>query len=114
VPVSLVDELQIEASSTSASVANLLRRVLVVAAKLELSDTPARIRNELSSYKGDKTVPTYRIVHGDIGVPLATAELKLNPTSACPPDKRCRITPSAFVAANMPKTYLRRATDQKN
>lgn len=63
---SLVDELQIEASNTSMTVASLLRKALVVAAKLELSDVPAWIRNELAGYKGDAQVPPYRVVHGTL------------------------------------------------
>jgi hypothetical protein len=66
VATSLVDELQIDASNTSMTVANLLRKALVVAAKLELSDAPAWIRNELAGYKGDVQVPPYRIVHGTL------------------------------------------------
>jgi hypothetical protein len=47
----------------SISVANLLRKALIVAAKLGVLDVPQWIERELSGYNGIE-VPNYRIVRG--------------------------------------------------
>ena len=63
---SLIDELQLDASNSAVSVSTLLRKALMVAAKLELSDIPEWINKELSGYSVDKSLPPYRIVHGEV------------------------------------------------
>jgi hypothetical protein len=61
---SLIDELQFDASSNTVSVSDLLRKALVVAAKLELADVPTWINNELSGYPADAELPPYRVIYG--------------------------------------------------
>ena len=63
---SLVDELQLDAANPVVSVATLLRKGLMVASKLELSDVPAWIDKELSGYNDGDALPPYRIVHGSL------------------------------------------------
>jgi len=67
---SLIDELQLDASDGSVSVSDLLRKALVVAAKLGVSDIPEWINKELSGYHDGDTLPSYRIVHGAIKAKL--------------------------------------------
>jgi hypothetical protein len=50
---SLIDELQLDASNGAVSVSGLLRKALMVAAKLELSNIPEWINKELSGYSPD-------------------------------------------------------------
>lgn len=64
--VSLVDELQFDASNMSVSIANLLRKAWMVANKLGLSDLPNWIKNELEGYENEEAVPNYRIVYGHL------------------------------------------------
>jgi hypothetical protein len=48
---SLIDELQLDASNNSVSVSSLLRKALMVAAKLAVSDLPEWINKELSEWQ---------------------------------------------------------------
>lgn len=61
---SLVQELQAMALDQTIPVAELLKRCLVVATKLNISEFADWSRQELDGYK-DTNVPEYRIVHGD-------------------------------------------------
>jgi hypothetical protein len=63
---SLIDELQLDASNSAVSVPSLLRKALMVAAKLELSDIPEWINKELSGYGLDDLLPAYRIPYGTV------------------------------------------------
>jgi hypothetical protein len=59
---SLIDELQMDAANASISVANLLRKALIVAAKLGIPEVPEWIDKELSGYYGNDQIPSYRNV----------------------------------------------------
>jgi hypothetical protein len=61
---SLIDELQIDATGSAVSVSALLRKALLVAAKLEVPDLPNWIDRELSGYAPDDALPPYRLVRG--------------------------------------------------
>ncbi len=64
---SLVVELQQEAMNPQVKVSDLLRKALVVAAKLNIVDFRSWIESELKGYKEDKTaIPTYRRLKGEI------------------------------------------------
>jgi hypothetical protein len=63
---SLIDELQLDASNPAVPVTSLLRKALMVAAKLELSDIPEWINKELSGYDDANAVPEYRIIYGEV------------------------------------------------
>lgn len=63
---SLIDELQLAAADETVSVSTLLRKALVVAAKLGLEDVPQWINNELSGYYGSNDWPAYRKVKGRV------------------------------------------------
>jgi hypothetical protein len=63
---SLVDELQFDALNGAVSVSSLLRKVLLVAAKLEVSDIPEWVNKELSGYGDDDSLPPYRILYGTV------------------------------------------------
>lgn len=63
---SLIDELQLDATNPSVSVSSLLRKTLIVAARLGLSDIPEWVNRELSGYSGEGSLPPYRIVHGAV------------------------------------------------
>jgi hypothetical protein len=65
-PTSLIDELQLDASNLAVPVTSLLRKALMVAAKLELSDVPEWINKELSGYEDANGVPEYRIIYGTV------------------------------------------------
>jgi hypothetical protein len=67
-PNSLIDELQLDASNPAVPVTSLLRKALIVANKLDLSDIPEWISQELSGYENQDTIPNYRIVHGQVKV----------------------------------------------
>lgn len=64
--VSLIDELQRDALNDTVSVPALLRKALVVSARLGLSDVPQWIENELSGYAEYATLPSYRIFYGSV------------------------------------------------
>ncbi len=68
---SLIDELQLDASNGNVSVSSLLRKALMVAAKLEVSDIPEWINKELSGYKDDDSVPQYRTLYSSIKAKLS-------------------------------------------
>jgi hypothetical protein len=65
-PNSLIDELQLGAANPAIPVTALLRKALMVAAKLELPGVPEWINKELSGSKGEDTVPEYRIMYGSV------------------------------------------------
>jgi hypothetical protein len=66
VATSLIHELQLDATNDEVSVSNLLRKALIVAAKLEVPDVPEWLEKELSGYRGGDTLPSYRVVHGAV------------------------------------------------
>ncbi len=61
---SLVLELQRECLDSRAAVADILRKALVVARKLAVSDLRDWISNELNGYTGTEDLPSYRWLHG--------------------------------------------------
>ena len=63
---SLIDEMQLDAANGAVPASALLRKALIVAAKLEVRDLPAWINKELSGYGHDDSVPPYRVVYGNI------------------------------------------------
>lgn len=65
---SLVQQLQAEALNPEISVADLLRKAKVIAAKLELQQFHSWIDNELGGYTIDnqEELPKYRIVRGEV------------------------------------------------
>lgn len=65
-PQSLVLELQQEATNPNVRVTDLLRKSLVVAAKLGIDDFGAWAQQELAGYSGNEQVPTYRRVRGEL------------------------------------------------
>lgn len=64
----LVLELQALASNPETDVASLLRKAMLVAGKLKLSDFRSWIDLELNGYKGNATVPEYRKTRGTLHV----------------------------------------------
>jgi len=62
--VSLVHELQAQALDPNVLVTDLLRKVKVVASKLELGDTIAWVARELDGYPTDADIPGYREIRG--------------------------------------------------
>jgi hypothetical protein len=62
---SLVLELQTEALDGNVKVADLLRKALVVASKLNIREFEDWAKNELHGYKTD-SIPDYRLVKGAI------------------------------------------------
>jgi len=62
----LVLELQRECLAPGVSVADLLRKALVVARKLGVKDLQSWIENELNGYDATITVPSYRITSGEL------------------------------------------------
>jgi hypothetical protein len=67
---SLIDDLQLDAADASVSVSTLLRKALVVAARLGVEDVPEWINRELSGYYGVDEIPRYRIVRGRVRAKL--------------------------------------------
>ena len=64
---SLVIELQQEAINPEAKVSDLLRKALVVAAKLNVGEFRQWIEQELHGYKGDAdSIPKYRHIKGEL------------------------------------------------
>jgi hypothetical protein len=57
-------DLQRAASDSKHSVGDLLRRALVIASKLGLTEFEAWVRSELNGYPPDAEVPAYRKLHG--------------------------------------------------
>jgi len=66
--MSLVEELQREALDPKVSVADLLRKALVVAVKLNLGKFRTWVERELNGYEGVVDVPGYRVIMGDVKV----------------------------------------------
>jgi AbiTii len=63
----LIDELQLDAADAAVSVSTLLRKALVVAARLGLEDVPQWINKELSGYNYNvDECPPYRMVKGRV------------------------------------------------
>jgi hypothetical protein len=65
-PPSLVLELQHEATNPNLRVADLLRKSLVVAAKLGIDDFGTWAQQELAGYSGNEQIPAYRRVRGEL------------------------------------------------
>jgi hypothetical protein len=63
---SLVLELQQLAADSSVAVSDLLRKALIVAAKLNLAEFRGWINSELNGYENSDTVPEYRKVHASL------------------------------------------------
>ena len=63
---SLVLELQRDALNRAVSTSDSLRKALVVARKLGVSEFEAWINNELSGYPEQSSVPAYRVIHGEV------------------------------------------------
>ena len=63
---SIVLDLQREAMDSSASFADLLRKALVVARKLGVTDIQEQLTNEMNGYPADAEVPKYRVIGGEI------------------------------------------------
>lgn len=85
---SLVEELQRDALNSSVSVGDLLRKALVVASKLDLSDFRAWVESELLGYD-DGDVPSYRIMRGKV--------MAMNPAVG--------YIPVRFIDAKTERTY---------
>jgi hypothetical protein len=62
---SIVLELQRDAITPSVSILNLLRKALIVARKLGLSEFQQWIELELNGYNG-QAIPEYRVIRGQI------------------------------------------------
>jgi len=62
----LVNQIQAEAIDTSVSVSNLLRKVRLAAAKLQLDEAVDWVERELNGYESGRDVPDYRILHGGL------------------------------------------------
>ena len=67
---SVVIELQELASSGDNDIGDVLRKTLMIATKLGLTDMRQWALAELNGYKGDsrKNLPSYRVIHGEIKV----------------------------------------------
>lgn len=65
---SLVLELQRDSLDNSVSTSTLLRKALVVAKKLKISDIEHWINSELNGYEPETEAPSYRTIHGQIKV----------------------------------------------
>lgn len=59
---SLISEIQIESSDTQVHICDLLRKCLIIANKLNLSDFAQWIRCELNGYTGELPTPEYRTI----------------------------------------------------
>ena len=65
---SIVIELQREAMDNHSDIGNLLRKAMVIAVKLRLPEMSAWCKSELNGYTDERTIPTYRIVRGELKV----------------------------------------------
>lgn len=63
---SIVLELQRDAIDSRVSIATLLRRALLVAKKLSIHEFQEWIHNELDGYYDGQTIPSYRVVFGEL------------------------------------------------
>lgn len=63
---SVVIDLQRECLDGNTDIVDLLRKSLLVARKLKLSDFEIWVRNELNGYKSTDEVPDYRIIFGQL------------------------------------------------
>jgi AbiTii len=66
VATSLIHELQLDAANAAVSASSLLRKALIVAAKLDVANVPEWIDKELSGYRDGDSVPSYRVVQGTV------------------------------------------------
>jgi hypothetical protein len=64
--MSIVLELQREASDSSVSVTDILRKALIVARKLGLREFQGWIESELNGYSEPREIPDYRVLHGQL------------------------------------------------
>jgi hypothetical protein len=62
----LVIQLQRDALDSSISVSDLLRKALLVATKLNLTEFQTWLRNELDGYTDSKLIPPYRRLQGEV------------------------------------------------
>ena len=62
----IVIQLQELASDSHNEIADLLRKALLVASKLNLADFRQWISNELNGYAGANELPPYRVINGDL------------------------------------------------
>ena len=63
---SIVSDLQLEALDRNVPVSDLLRKALVVARKLKLSELQSWIEKELNGYRKTDEVPDYREIYGQV------------------------------------------------
>ncbi|MGG3641446.1 hypothetical protein ABES38_08700 [Bacillus gobiensis] len=63
---SLVHDLQKEASDSTDSISNLLRKAYLVSRKLNVKDLETWLSKEINGYKKNDIVPDYRIVIGEV------------------------------------------------
>jgi hypothetical protein len=63
---SLIDELQLDAANAAVSTPTLLRKALIVAAKLDVANVPEWVDKELSGYPHGYNLPSYRVVQGTV------------------------------------------------
>ena len=63
---SIVIELQQDALDRNVSISDLLRKTLVVAKKLHLSELEIWVNNELNAYEKAKDIPDYRQIRGEV------------------------------------------------
>jgi hypothetical protein len=91
----LVTELQRAALDEKSSVSSLLRKALVVASKLQVSDFESWARSELEGYQdGSTPLPVYRKIHG--------APKVWNPYRGCFQDLQCETPKLAETISRMP------------
>lgn len=64
----LIEEIQRDASSDSASVSQLLRRMKIAGSKLKLTQLSEWVGHELDGYPDKEKVPEYRVL---VGVPMS-------------------------------------------
>lgn len=62
----IVQELQRDALDPRTSISDLLRKALVVARELELSEFEDWVNSELNGYTSSEKIPEYRTVHGSL------------------------------------------------
>jgi AbiTii len=65
-PVSLVEQLQIDSVDRNVRTSDLLRKALLVASKLDIPGVPEWLNKELSGYNLSDEVPAYRKIHGRV------------------------------------------------
>src|ERR1700733_2221384 len=63
---SIVVELQRDSLNPTTAASDLLRKALLIAAKLDLHDFNTWIENELGGYEDQRALPAYRILTGQV------------------------------------------------